>query len=395
MNSTTAFMPGSLPAFEILDGEILPLQPEDYTQALAISDQVNTSQQWQTYLNQLALAAVSTWLQEWAGDLTVQSRPSSPKSSASDPGLEPVCQLQVGEFNWCLLVTESLIDGKVTLPEAILDSPDLAAHFYVVIEVWEAQHQASIRGFLRYNQLQQLVQTTRCPAGQYQLPLARFEPQTRYLLRDLHLGQAAAFGLPQPTSSGQIMGTPIINIAQWLQDEIDDVTRRLGWGVPAPLAPAYAAGWRSTDPFNDAIATLLDRGMAIPPQARGSCQTFALQEIPLQLLVAAWQLPTQSALAPKEDTPETGGEWSLLVIIGTQSGNFLPSGLQLQVRDQTQVLSDQILDSNDLYLVAHVIGTPDDQFDVTITLDCQQQQLESFIFVPTANSSHSEFGSWN
>lgn len=386
MHSSIAPNPKSLDPFEILMGDILPLQSEHYTQAIEVSDQAEPAHQWQVYLNQLASGAVTTWLQEWLQDLIILSGSDPYKITTRGSNLDTICWLQVGELQWCLLVTESFIDGQVVLPTALLEQPEWAAHFYVAVEIWEAAQIASIRGFLTYNQLQE---TRQDHSSLCYLPLERFESSTHALLRDQQLIDAAAFGLPVPPSipqqvSKQVNGA-LVNVALWLQDTLDDVAQDLGWSTPTPLSFAYASGWRSADPFAAAIATLLEHGMTIPPETRGTHKTFTLVDQPLQLMIATWPFPSThptSDNTPSAEPATPTGEWSLLILLGTPSGTFLPPGVQLQVRDQTQLLSKQTLDTDDLYLVAHVIGEPEDQLDVTITLAEQSHCLESFIFAP-------------
>jgi hypothetical protein len=166
-----------------------------------------------------------------------------------------------------------------------------------------------------------------------------------------------------------------INVALWLRDVIDEGARRLGWGLPLPLEPAVA-GWRFTQPFEQAIAELKNRGLEIPPEARGCCRKIHLDDTPLQLLAATWLLPPKSA----EELPQMRQEWSLLLLLSMHSGDFLPKGIRLQVRDLTDVLSDQVLETNQFYLGTRVSGNSDERFIVTITLYGEELKLAPFVF---------------
>ncbi|NET60371.1 MAG: DUF1822 family protein, partial [Symploca sp. SIO2E6] len=169
----------------------------------------------------------------------------------------------------------------------------------------------------------------------------------------------------QPTTNNQQQ----INVTLWLREEIDELATSLGWGMPATLTPAVASGWRGTENFDSAIAQLINRGMNIPPEARGSCQKISVAQINLQLFAAVWRLTAEAA---KE-------EWTLLLILAKESGGFLPQGIKLQVADQTDILSEKVLATHDFYLGSRVVGDLNDQFFVTITLNSQELKLPPFL----------------
>ncbi|NEQ67681.1 MAG: DUF1822 family protein [Symploca sp. SIO2D2] len=361
---------------EVLQGEIIPLESEYYTQAIEISDRVvEPERQWQAYLNILALRSFTEWLAARAGDIRVNTAVCSAVHPELAQMPDLVYQLRVGEFQVCLIARESLIDNLVRIPKEAIEFTEFAAHFYVIMEVLEEQQQASIRGFLRYDQLPKVQELTRltavAKAGIYELPLNLFDTNLHHLLLGLSLAEPTALRIrSQQTTNNQ----QLINVAVWLREEIDQVARSLGWGKPGTLTPAVATGWRSTENFTDAIANLINQGLNIPPEARGSCQKISVDEIPLQLFAAVWQLVAEEA---KE-------EWSLLLILGTDSGGFLPQGIKLQVADQTQIISERLLGTQDFYLASRVVGDLDEQFLVTITLNGKELKLPPFVFSPNS-----------
>ncbi|MBD1835122.1 DUF1822 family protein [Cyanobacteria bacterium FACHB-472] len=449
--------------FEVTTGQIIPLQAEHYTQAIEISDQVPTkARQWQTYLNVLGLSAFEEWLKERSFDIIVDKTQCSVLQPQYANVFEAVCNLKVGKFKLCLIITESLIDRVVTVPRVAIELPEFAAHLYVVIEVLEEEEQVSIQGFLSYAQLQKAQKSGNLTLEReewiYELPLDWFDLNANNLLFCLRLVNPAVFGLPVPpvnratilsqmreslekllpqmatldaelckvlnweqavalytapellenlyklqtqpliedrvaiTNSSEEPSQPLVqravNVAFWLQDQIDEFAKSLSWGLPSPLTPVAATGWRSTELFDPAIAELWNRGINIPHAARGSCKK--LDGTPLELFAAIWLLPQESAepmaATEPEELSETTHEWWLLLILGMQSGGFLPRGTKLQVRDLTNVLSDQVLEIDDYYLGTQVVGNPDDQFFVIITLDGVERKLAPFVFAPAKPS---------
>ncbi|NEP14148.1 MAG: DUF1822 family protein [Symploca sp. SIO2C1] len=385
--------------FQILQGQIIPLESEYYTQAMEISDRISDpTRQWQAYLNILALRSFTEWLAERAGDMRLDEADCSALQPELANLLEVVCNLIVGEFKVCLIATESLIDNLVRIPKAAIELPEFAAHFYVIMEVWEEEEQASIRGFVRYAQLLNTQESGRLAAqatGIYQLPLNLFDVDVDNLLLSLHLANPADFKLTQkdevlsPSASCLLPSAlqeegiveQAINVAVWLRDEIDEFARSLGWGIPVNLTPAVAAGWRSSEGFDFAIAQLINQGMEIPPEARGSCQSISVDEIPLQLFAAGWHLMAED----RENQQKVNEEWSLLLILKTQYGGFLPQGIKLEVADQSNILSEQVVETHNFYLGSCVVGNLDDQFFITITLNDKELKLPPFVFLTIPN----------
>ncbi|NES17438.1 MAG: DUF1822 family protein [Symploca sp. SIO3E6] len=372
--------------FDVLQGEIIPLESEYYTQAIEISDRVaEPERQWQAYLNILALRSFTEWLAARAGNIRVNQAVCSALHPELAQMPDLVYPLKVGEFQVCLIAKESLIDHLVRIPKEMIELPEFAAHFYVIMEVLEEEEQASIRGFLHYNQLPKVQELTRLAAapetGIYELPLNLFDTNANNLLLNLSLSEPAALKIRQKaegrrqkeqeiTIQSERLIQQAVNVGIWLREEIDELARSLGWGMPGIFTPAVASGWRSTENFADAIAILIDQGLNIPPEARGSYQRIFVDETPLQLFAGVWRLMAEEAKA----------EWSLLLILGTESGGFLPQGIKLQVRDQTQIISEQVLEVDNFYLGSHVVGNLDEQFSVTITLNGKELKLPPFVF---------------
>jgi len=367
--------------------ESIWLEPEDFEEAARISNPVTgEAQQWQSYLKGLALIGFERWVNQRDANLSVNRENCS--LFQWDNGIDVVCKVKVGEFQVCLIVTEELTDN-VLVPNRAVDLPELTGHFYVVMEVLEEQEQVVLSGLLRYDKLIDYRDSVKLQVGEdryYQIPLSLFEHKINHLLFYSRYLEPSAIPLPEkkPLTDDVIPASPtplsdhVINLGLWLRDEIDDLTRSLGWGLPAPLIPATATGFRSIESFDTAIAQLMDRGINIPSQASGSCRTIYLGDTSLEVLAGIWALPPTS----DESIPK----WSLLLILGMPSGGFLPQGIRLQVKDVNSVLYDKILENDDYYMMVRLIANVTEQFTATIELQGEEFELEPFAFNPDQGS---------
>jgi hypothetical protein len=158
---------------------------------------------------------------------------------------------------------------------------------------------------------------------------------------------------------------PPINVGLWLRDRLDRMAQELAWILMPAFAQATAL--RSME------EALENRGIHIPPEARGAYQDLHLGNTDLRLHAITWVIPL---------TATTQG-WTLLIILGSQNDTRLPVGTQLLVRDETQELAAQILSeaAPDAYLYAQVGGTWNEWFWVTIALpDGATMTLPPFTF---------------
>ncbi|UBF29803.1 DUF1822 family protein (plasmid) [Kovacikia minuta CCNUW1] len=188
---------------EALQEAIVPLESEHFQRAAQMSQAaIAEAHQWRTYVNGLALCSFVQWLQERAPDLPVQQDLCTLLQPQYASVLEAVCNLKVGNFTICLIVTESVAREMVNIPRIVVDLPEFVAHFYVLLEVQEEQEQTILRGCLRYDQLLQYRQVANLQPDdhwQYQFPLDGFDPDSSHLLFYLRLLDPIA--LPLPTAS--------------------------------------------------------------------------------------------------------------------------------------------------------------------------------------------------
>ena len=200
--------------------EVIGLEPEHFQQAKAISNQAGSeAQQWQTYLNALALSAFEEWFRERMSEQAI-NRPANI--------IEPMCQLQVGEFKLGLIATEHILDEVVNVPQAAIAQPDQAVHFYVVLEVVEEQSEVMLRGFLRYDELLNYRNRVDLPLSQdscYQVPLSLFDGESNHLLFYCRYLEPSSIALPSKSSTQDslisVIDSSRAKLSQWLEGIFD------------------------------------------------------------------------------------------------------------------------------------------------------------------------------
>jgi Protein of unknown function (DUF1822) len=435
--------------FEAFPVAAIALESANIDRAIQISSLIpNESQQWQTYLNALALFGFEQWLAERASDIPLSSAKSTVLQPEYANVFQAVANLTVGSFKLCLIATGSLTDEEVIIPQTVIDLPEFAAQFYVLIEIQEEFEQVIIRGFLRRDRLNSQCHSLNLqpnPDWTYSVPLAWFDSDPDRLLLYLRCLEPGAIVLPEIASDRlaalstmqaeletllpllQSTETPLwqvlnwqqgtvvltnpellewvyklqteasdtpepeiqnelrnylsdllnlltqktVNVARWLQDQIDELAQGLSWVlmpptfVPVPVTESM----RSTQSleallpaaeFEEIIRQLAHTGMEIPTAARGAYQDIGLADIQARLYALTWPF-----LSP-DDTPE----WTLLLVLGSTPDSALPHGIRLRVSDQSGVLVQRTLNRNsmDNYLYVLIAGRWDEKFLATITL---------------------------
>jgi len=217
---------------------------------------------WQIYLNALALLGFEKWL-----STRINQQPIKRDSNIS--------YLKVGEFKFCLIATENILDEEVNLAVDFIEKPELAAHFYVLLEVLEEQEEVIIRGFFRYDEL--INYTTRVKLqprdGFYRLPLAEFDPEPNHLLFYSRFLEATAIPLPVATKTKAeeklvvSLQETTTKLSQWLQGIIDESWQALDTLLSPEVNLAFST--RSVE-----VAT--KRGKLIDLGIQLSHQTVAL-----------------------------------------------------------------------------------------------------------------------
>ncbi|MGP1385755.1 MAG: DUF1822 family protein [Thainema sp.] len=176
------------------------------------------------------------------------------------------------------------------------------------------------------------------------------------------------------------LANPVINVANWLRDRLDQVSQEFNWLLMPTLTPALGMRSTATDQGIDAIATALDQqGLNIPDAARGAYKDLKWGREGIRLYLITWPV------SPSDETTLT--EWTMLVVAGPHPDVSLPETLRVMVRDNVQTLSDQTLEANrEQYLYAQVIGEQAEQFWVTVDfMDGTLITLPPLTYLPNVN----------
>ena len=409
MNNAPDYTTQMLLDFEVLPTEIVDLSPEAIDQAVELSLQIpNEEQQWQTYLNVLALYGFEEWLGTRATDLTINREHCSVLQPAMANAIEAVCNLTVNDFKVCLIATGTLTDEEVTLPRAVVDLPEFVAHFYVLVEVQEEQETAVVSGFLSYDQLVNRRATVNLQPEEdwtYQLPLTWFEGNVDKLLLYLRCLEVTAIPLPLSQNNRSMQLSQMRSHLEALLPQLESSERPL-WQVltweqgvavltnpellnwlyqvhrqehPSPgsktslqqhlvdilqllTQPAVNVGrwlWDELDEFAQELSWVLLPRLAPAAAMRSPVEEFEAimtqlegtgVEIPLQARGAYRDLrlagmPLRLYAVTWPLLEDSIPEWTLLLVLGAAPGTSLPLGLKLRVSDQTGVLVEQELNA--------------------------------------------------
>jgi hypothetical protein len=322
--------------------EVIWLEAEHFQQAIEISNQVNDeAQQWQTYLNTLAVCALEQWLRE-----KIPEQPINRDSHV----IEPICRLQMDNFTYGVIATENLHDEVVNIPQAALDRPDLAAHFYVVLEVAEEQEEVIIRGFLPHDKLENYRNTVNLQLSQdsyYQLPLSLFDAEPNHLLFYSRYLEPSTIPLPvasaEPASDSLLfaLNSNRAKLSQWLEGIFDK-------------------GWTSFETLVNPEANLAWSTRNTLEGAKGG-----------KLINLGMQLGNQTVALLLTVIPETSEKVGILVqLYPTEGERFLPSNLQLTLLSKTgKTLQSTRSRSRDNYIqLKSFKGKPGTCFTVEVSM---------------------------
>ncbi len=234
----------------LLSQDVIYLEPEYFEQAISRNSLTPTTGDWQTYLNTLAQIGLTEWL----------STRLSPQVVARHNNF-----IQVDGFKIQAIATENLLDELVSIPQSAIAQPELAAHFYVVLEVVEEQEQAIIRGFLRYDQLNPSAWQLRDDC--YQIPLGVFDAEANHLLSYCRLLSPSAIPLATvPHKSEQLrvyIEESKTKLSQWLEGVVDS-----GWlAIDALMGTNANLAWSTRLGDTDfKRGKLIDLGMQLDNQ---------------------------------------------------------------------------------------------------------------------------------
>lgn len=290
--------------------ETLWLEPEHFERAKDISDRFNTEEhQWQVYLNALGMLTFEAWIRE-----RITSNPIVRSDSALST---KACYLRAGEFKLYLLSTEHVLDEIVCVPKRVIEQPELAAHFYVVLEVLEEQEQAIIRGFLPHSEVAAICSSQ--SGDSCILPLSVLDHEIDHLMGYVQYLDPST--VEAPGALTQVNASPTISerselktyLSQWFQGIWNE-----GWQtLDALINPEANLAWSTRNAASGVKGgKLINLGMQVGHQA-------------VVLLVTL--------------TPDSEEKTSVNVqILPTGGTQFLPAGLRLTLLSTTNKVLQEV-----------------------------------------------------
>mgnify|MGYP002777087868 CR=1 FL=1 len=237
--------PMSATNVRLLLPEILWLEPEHFEQAKITNPANNEQQQWQFYLNALATFAFSAWL---------EARLLSQSIQQGSEVAVAMGYLKIGELKLGLVAVEQVLDESVNIPKIVTLEPQLAAHFYVVLEVLEEQEKVMIRGFLRHSELVAYRDREVSSNGESEyclIPLSALDGEINHLIIYIQQIEPSIVALPMVTD--QAIAAPAqtgfsqmrTHLGQWLQGVLDD-----GWQtIETLINPEANLAWNTRQTF--------------------------------------------------------------------------------------------------------------------------------------------------
>lgn len=332
--------------------EVIWLEPEDFHQAKGYSQLVmNEAQQWQTYINALAILGYEKWL-----STRVLDKPIRRDTNVMETG----CHIKVGEFKICPIATEHILDEIITIPTDSIDQPELAAHFYVVLEVLEEEEQIIIKGFIRYDQLinyRSQFNLQILEDAYYQVSLSLFDVELNHLLFYQNFSEPSAIALPVASTESTTVSpqTYLHNtktkLSQWLEEVFEE-------------------GWQTID-------TLIN------PEANLALSTRIAHKGPkkAKLIDLGVQLGHQTVALLVNITEETEDKLGVLIQLHPTGGErYLPPYLNLTLLSKAGKTLQQVTSRcQDNYIqLKHFKGESGKCFSVEVSLGEDLKVKEDF-----------------
>lgn len=340
----------NIPTMEKFLPRVVWLETEDFEKACLSSetnfDKTKEINQWQVYLNTLALLGFQRYLRERNPDIRIHQ---DDKNRAFDN----ISYLTVDRFSFCLIILDS-VDELVTIPTKLTTSYQ-SAHFYVLLEILEEEEQLNIHGFLRHDELCKYLQKTDLEpsSNSYQLPLSLFDPELNNLLLYTRFLSPTAIKLPVPTNNNTVVEaivastqTVLINLREWWNGAIEEgwqSTESIWKGNSNNFAWGYVRSSKELNTFSLSRTKLFDSGILLQNKA-------------IALVVSI-----------KEENEEKG----VLVQIICHQEKCLPPGLKLKVTlnpDTTALDSQEVTARTDDEIIQLEFSeAPGKQFEVEVS----------------------------
>jgi hypothetical protein len=368
------------------------LEAEDFNQASLISATVTPEKyQWQTYLNSLALSAFKRWFNGRIDDdsIIINEQECSLFKTEYAEILPHITNLQIGNFKYCLIVTESLANNTFKLAKAVCDLPQFVAHFYILIQVLPEEEEIIIHGGFNYEQLLEYKQNNplkldddytytvdnnilkfkgdRCIYyTQFLNPSAIKLPVAETNMFALSLGEIK-------TALSEVK-QQFINLAYWFNGQLNQIAKNLNFDLPTPLINSIESGFCDINDFAPAINRIKQKSLEkikqkaiIPDEAIASPTSFTLDQMELEVLFITWLLPQKNDNYPLE--------WMLMLILRKKPNGFLPDGITINVKDQSNDVFTKQVKAGEEFSSLKLRGKIDDKILLTINLGKDKKEF--------------------
>lgn len=356
-----------MPTTEQFTPSVVWLETDDFEKAYSSSEtnfnKTKEMNQWQMYLNALALLGFQRYLKERNLEFKINE-------DSQNRAFDNISYLTVDKFSFCLIILDS-VDELVSIPTKLTTSYQ-SAHFYVLLEVLEEEEQLNIHGFLRHDELSKFLEKPNLKhslepsSGSYQLPLSLFDPELNNLLLYTRFLSPTAIKLPVPTNSNTIVETiaastqtVLINLREWLNGAIEE-------------------GWQSTESILKGNSNNFAWG-DVRSTGELKLNTFCLSRTKLY---DSGILLQNKAIALVISVKEEDEEKEVLVQIVSHQDECLPAGLKLKVTlnpNTTAPDSQEVIARTDSEIIQLEFSeAPGKQFEVEVSY-CNTIVREGFI----------------
>ena len=383
----------------------------------------NKSRRWHVYLQSLALTSLELWLQQREPLLRIKKEGCSVFQLGYANFIDAVCNLEIGKFRVCLLPTVSWSNEEIIVPRAIIDLPELTAHFYVIIAIEDELELATIRGFASYDKLQQLCQQLE-PDVDWNYPLCTswFNPDPDKLLLYWRCWEPSEVFLPEQERNTvsseltrrieelkallpQVETVALWQFLTWEQGKLvlsnPDLVHWCYRYLEEKKIEEKKISW--IDYLGDLLQILTRTAVNASSWFQEKCEQQFWQpvtalsfrgesrtrdELELDDILQQWQqLSTRSipvnfrsayrdyscwrlygvSWSLEED------EWSLLLVLGAIPGGEIPYGCRMRLSDRTGILWEGELREDLVCLDVEVSGSHEEEFLATVVYEGREE----------------------
>ena len=298
-----------------LETTTISLEPEYFNKAREISNKVTGEEnQWKTYLSAIALFAFEEYLHELVPEIQLNIDNASIFQPQHQTLIDAVCNIKLNNFKLCLVAIDNLADSWITLPENIINFPQLAAHLYVLLQVVEDEEKLIFRGFMYRDEILEYqdrvvnITGTNQDCNNFKIPLFCFDTEINNLLIYSRFLEPDTITLPTVKPSinkvSNVVTQSVVNLGQWCSGVFEE-----GWQCLEDILTL-----QMPDPVY-----LRSKGFSEYPIQKGKLLNFGSSPNDKQFALVV------------KIKPEAEEEKSVLVQIRPENEHCLPRGLKLKV----------------------------------------------------------------